>query len=46
MTGEVLQETIKSLDSAQVHSLTFSIGGLDFIDSTGVGQLLKYYKRC
>ncbi|NLL43337.1 MAG: STAS domain-containing protein [Firmicutes bacterium] len=46
VTSEVLNETFERLDEVQMRSLTISIGGLNFIDSTGVGQLLGYYKRC
>lgn len=46
MTGEVLKEAVDGLDLDRIRSLTFSLGGLSFIDSTGVGQLLGYYKRC
>lgn len=46
VTGDKLVEIINALDLEGIRSLTFSLGELDFIDSTGVGFLLGCYKRC
>ncbi len=43
-TGDVLRDVVEMLDIEKVTSITFSLNGLDFIDSTGIGQLIGYYR--
>src|SRR5690554_4343236 len=43
-TGDILREVVDGLDLEKLNSITFSLNGLDFIDSTGIGQLIGYYR--
>ncbi|HHY10055.1 MAG TPA: STAS domain-containing protein [Firmicutes bacterium] len=43
-TGDLLREAVARVDLTRAASITFSLDGLNFIDSTGVGQLIAYYK--
>lgn len=43
-TGDVLKEVVDGLGLDAITSLTFSVSGLDLIDSTGIGQLIGYHK--
>lgn len=45
-TGEALDKLLKEEDMVGVKKLVFSLSKLDFIDSTGIGQLIKYYREC
>lgn len=44
VSSDVLQEAINKLNMAELKSLTLSLSGLDFIDSTGIGQLISYHR--
>lgn len=44
-TGEILKETVEGFNWEQVKSLTFCLGGLELVDSTGIGQIIGYHKR-
>ncbi|HHY08594.1 MAG TPA: STAS domain-containing protein [Corynebacteriales bacterium] len=43
-TGDILREVVDGLDLEKLNSITFSLDGLAFIDSTGIGQLIGYYR--
>jgi len=43
-TGDILRDTVGDLQVDNLQSLTFSIDGLELIDSTGIGQLIGYHK--
>lgn len=43
-TGDLLREIVEGLNLGKLKSLTFSVSGLDLIDSTGIGQLIGYHK--
>ena len=44
-TGSTLETAIKKFQPCQVGSITFLLDELKFIDSTGIGQLIGYYKE-
>lgn len=44
-TGEILDDLLQKEDVANVKRLIFSLSRLDFIDSTGIGQLIRYYRE-
>jgi stage II sporulation protein AA (anti-sigma F factor antagonist) len=43
-TGEALQRAVDELNLNRIHSLTFSLSGLEIIDSTGIGELIGYHR--
>ena len=43
-SAEILGKRLQEMDVNGVTSVTFSLDGLEFIDSTGIGLLLRYYK--
>ncbi|NLJ79717.1 MAG: STAS domain-containing protein [Firmicutes bacterium] len=43
-SSAALQAAVEGLNLDETNSITFSLDGLEFIDSTGIGQLLGYYK--
>lgn len=44
-TGEILDGLLEKQDMTGIKRLVFSLSKLDFIDSTGIGQLIKYYRE-
>lgn len=40
-----LEEKIKNQNLSGVKTIYFSLSNLDFIDSTGIGKLIKYYRQ-
>ncbi len=44
-TGEALDNFLRNEDLANIKKLVFSLDELDFIDSTGIGQLIRYYRE-
>ncbi len=43
-TGDILQQVVDELELEKASTVTFCLNGLRFIDSTGIGQLIGYYK--
>lgn len=43
-TSPILQAAVEKIEQDRVVSITFSLNGLEFIDSTGIGQLIGYYR--
>ncbi|NLK07321.1 MAG: STAS domain-containing protein [Firmicutes bacterium] len=43
-TGSILEQVMEQIESRDLVDITFSLDGLNFIDSTGIGQLIGYYK--
>lgn len=44
-TLNVLRAEVEQLNLDQIISITFRLDGLEFIDSTGIGQLIGYYRE-
>lgn len=44
-SSETLDEVIENDDFSNVSTVYFFLSNLDFIDSTGIGQLVKYYRE-
>lgn len=44
VTASVLRKRVDTLELNKIDSLTFALDGLEFIDSTGIGQLIGYYR--
>lgn len=42
---EILEEIIDNDDYTSMKTVYFYLSNLDFIDSTGIGQLIKYYRK-
>lgn len=43
-TGSILHEVITSMNLDGITSIIFSLDALKYIDSTGIGQLIGYYR--
>ncbi|HZK56861.1 MAG TPA: STAS domain-containing protein [Clostridia bacterium] len=44
-TGEVLDNSLQNENMVDIKKLVFSLNELGFIDSTGIGQLIRYYRE-
>ena len=44
-TGELLDNLLQKEDTTDIKRFVFSLSKLDFIDSTGIGQLIKYHRE-
>lgn len=44
-TGEILDGLLQKENLINIKKLVFSLSKLNFIDSTGIGQLIKYYRE-
>lgn len=44
-TGEELDSMLAHEEFANIERIGFCLNNLDFIDSTGIGQLIKYYRQ-
>ncbi len=43
-TSRILRKEVEKIELDKVASITFSLNELKFIDSTGIGQLIGYYR--
>jgi anti-anti-sigma factor len=44
-TGNHLEELMEREDFYGIKKISFCLSELEFIDSTGIGQLIKYYRQ-
>ncbi len=44
-TGEILDNSLRNENMVDIRKLVFSLNELSFIDSTGIGQLIRYYRE-
>ncbi|WP_003542649.1 STAS domain-containing protein [Desulfotomaculum nigrificans] len=44
-TADILEDAVEKEDLTGVQSIAFVLSKLEFIDSTGIGELIKYYRK-
>lgn len=44
-TGQILDDLLQKEELPSGKKIVFSLSQLDFIDSTGIGQLIRYYRE-
>ena len=44
-TGGILDNLLQKEDMTNIKKLVFVLSKLNFIDSTGIGQLIRYYRE-